>query len=733
MRLTSCHQIVPFAHSYRFILFILCFGLTFSSFGRDSIDSLKMIISTSIEKPDITHMVREARKSANQDLNQAIAYMKVAEEIAIEQHNYKELYTIYRKIGFIYEDHDQPGQALVAFEQALRVVEQHLEHKDEYIAIYNNLALTYERLGQYKVARDYFHKAIEIGRPAKQFETIEYSYHGLGLLYRTIGDNDKAIENFQQAEAIAKSIDSQLGLVTAKRSLASTYSNMNEQALALDYIQEAYEISNQLNDTILTANVLYEYGDIYTYAKEYITAFNKYERAATIFANKQYFSSLVRAKMAMANMAEKRNQIPTAYGLYSQCLDYQLHTNKKTLAELYFQIGTLRKVLGDTIGAEEALLHSLNICKKNEFKEICQHNSYALYALYNELNQYDKALAHLENVEQLKDEIYSDKKKKRITELQFKYDVEKSETEIHTLQLRQNKLYLLGFVSLCGVVILFLFFVVGLRGRNSTLLKKKSEEIQKQHTKLKESNEVLKQFAYVAAHDLKEPLRNIGSFVNLLQNRYGNKFNEEAQEYMGFVTNGAKRMNNLLEDLLEYSRISAEDPTNEEINIKEVIEEVQSNLKEQIQRTKASIICGKDMPPVRMNRLHLVQLFQNLISNAIKFVEGEPVIIIDCKEEEEYVTISVQDNGIGIDESYGNKIFNLFHQLNKNNKYEGTGIGLTIVKNIVDKYDGKIKFTSELNKGTTFYISILNAPQEMEEGTPVEQPKTANILEVMNN
>ncbi|MEL6864917.1 MAG: ATP-binding protein, partial [Bacteroidota bacterium] len=346
------------------------------------------------------------------------------------------------------------------------------------------------------------------------------------------------------------------------------------------------------------------------------------------------------------------------------------------------------------------------ILKAHLYRDLCQTNYFNLYEIYQNKEEYQKALGFLEMGVSFQDSIYNEKQTKRITELQFKYDVAKSEKEIHTLQLRQNQIMFLGFLILFGVVILFLVSILAIRGKSANVLKRKSKEIQIQNVKLKESNEVLKQFAYVAAHDLKEPLRNIGSFVNLLKKRYGSNFNSEAQEYMGFVTNGARRMNNLLEDLLEYSRISAQAPTREFIDIYEVVNEVSSNLKEKIRRQNARIDCAEDLPKMRMNHLHLVQLFQNLISNAMKFVDGPPIIRISGKTENGYTTISIQDNGIGIDKEFGHKIFNLFHQLNKNKKYEGTGIGLTIVKNIVDKYDGKIWFESEINQGTTFFISI---------------------------
>ena len=136
------------------------------------------------------------------------------------------------------------------------------------------------------------------------------------------------------------------------------------------------------------------------------------------------------------------------------------------------------------------------------------------------------------------------------------------------------------------------------------------------------------------------------------------------------------------------------------------MEEVTCNLRERIITSHAVVKTPPPLPRIRMSRIHLVQIFQNLISNALKFVEKDPVIVIDGNVKDDVFIISIKDNGIGINKEYEHKIFNLFHQLNKRKHYEGTGIGLTICKNIVDKYNGKIWFESQQGKGTTFFISL---------------------------
>jgi light-regulated signal transduction histidine kinase (bacteriophytochrome) len=252
----------------------------------------------------------------------------------------------------------------------------------------------------------------------------------------------------------------------------------------------------------------------------------------------------------------------------------------------------------------------------------------------------------------------------------------------------------------------FLTYTIQLRGRNYESLKAKNYEIEQQYRRLEESNEILSQFAYVAAHDLKEPLRSIGSYIGLIQMRYAKQLPPEAGEYMTFVNGGVKRMYSLLTDLLDFSQVISQQPGCEVIRPEDVLLDVQDNLRTAIETKHAIIEYKNNLPSIRMNRLHLTQLFQNLISNALKFTTLDPVVRIDGKEENGEVILTIQDNGIGIKKEFTNKIFILFQQLNKKNQFEGTGIGLTICKNIVEKYNGRIWVESEENKGTKFFIAI---------------------------
>ena len=318
------------------------------------------------------------------------------------------------------------------------------------------------------------------------------------------------------------------------------------------------------------------------------------------------------------------------------------------------------------------------------------------------------AIKYLTESNSLRDSLFDIDKSRHIAEMELKYDAEKRENEIRAYKLRENRFILVSGAFVFLLVVLFLGLIIQMRGRNYRSLKLKNEEIERQNKKLEESNEILTQFAYVAAHDLKEPLRSVGSYIGLLQMKYAIALPPEAKEYMVFINGGVKRMYNLLNDLLELSQIISTQAGAEVVHPEEVIEDVKANLRNAIETKNAVIEYNPNMPSVRMNKLHLMQLFQNLIGNALKFSTHQPIITVYGKQDTDHILLSVKDNGIGIKKEFAGKIFVLFQQLNKKGLFEGTGIGLTICKNIVEKYNGTIWFESFEGEGTTFFISIPN-------------------------
>lgn len=233
------------------------------------------------------------------------------------------------------------------------------------------------------------------------------------------------------------------------------------------------------------------------------------------------------------------------------------------------------------------------------------------------------------------------------------------------------------------------------------------EQVKQRTEELAKSNADLKQFAYVASQDLREPLRMITTFLQLLERRYKSQLDDDAREFIDFAVDGAKRLDKMIIDLLEYSRIANKEMMFSEVDFEEVMDQVNLNLNVIIYENNAEITYDYLPKNVMADENQMIILFQNLISNAIKYRNNEkPKIHISAQKERNFFIFKVEDNGIGMDSKYLERIFTIFQRLHTHNEYEGSGIGLSIAQRIVHQHGGEIWVESEPGKGSTFCFTI---------------------------
>jgi PAS domain S-box-containing protein len=226
-------------------------------------------------------------------------------------------------------------------------------------------------------------------------------------------------------------------------------------------------------------------------------------------------------------------------------------------------------------------------------------------------------------------------------------------------------------------------------------------------TELEASNKELERYAYVASHDLQEPLRKVSLFLQLLESKYKTNIDDTGKNYIDSAVNGARQMRQLIRDLLEYSHIGTTKEKVEDVNMNAVMKQVRGNLEKEINETGAVIVVD-DLPVVQnKNQTQMVQLMQNLLSNALKYHSNEPPHIkITAEKDGAYWRFSIEDNGIGFDPEFKDKVFVIFKRLHNKHEYPGTGIGLSICKKIVEQYEGQIWVDSLPGKGSTFHFTL---------------------------
>ncbi len=241
---------------------------------------------------------------------------------------------------------------------------------------------------------------------------------------------------------------------------------------------------------------------------------------------------------------------------------------------------------------------------------------------------------------------------------------------------------------------------------NKRELMRKNQKIELLNKELNAVNENMTMFTYSVSHDLKEPVRMIKSFLTLLHNKYGESIDQKGQNFINMALDGANRLSKMMTDLLEYHQ-SSNLSTTESVDLNDVFLEVKKILQKEIEDKNARVTSEK-LPTIKGSSTGFLQVFQNLISNAIKFVpEGKtPIISIKMEENDTHYTFMVKDNGIGIAENQRQEVFKLFKRLNVSQQYEGTGMGLAMVRKSIERMGGEVWLESEEGKGSTFYINI---------------------------
>lgn len=238
------------------------------------------------------------------------------------------------------------------------------------------------------------------------------------------------------------------------------------------------------------------------------------------------------------------------------------------------------------------------------------------------------------------------------------------------------------------------------------IIEDRTKNLERTMLNLERSNQELEQFAYVASHDLQEPLRMISSYTQLLERRYKDQLDQDAKDFINFAVDGANRMQRLINDLLDYSRVTTKGKPLEKTDLSSALGNALANLQGRILDTRA-MVANEDLPFAYCDEGQIVRVFQNLIDNAIKFHGNDPPRInVTVRLLQDFVEICISDNGIGIDMIYQDRVFTIFQRLHGKTEYPGTGIGLAVCKRTIERHGGKIWLESERGKGTKFFFTL---------------------------
>ena len=666
----------------------------------------------------IKDLLNTAQDNSTINFPKALSQAKNALSLAYTQTNNNLFFSAYRAIGIIYENNNRLIEAYSWYEKAL-ILQDYLPNSSK-LDVYLDWAIINKKLSKYEITREYYQYALDLAIKINDLEIVEYVYTGLGTLNGSINEFDKAIEFHLRSKEIAEKRNHTEGVIFAQVNISTVYMQAKNYKLAYSFLQKGYDLVISTKDSIRLDFVLNAYGQVLNAEKKYLEAIS-YHQKALKYSEKIGDKWMIASTLSsMADVYTKMAQYKNAEQVFNRCFKYSSYLDFYEQPKLSLSLGHLYLKTNRPNQAADAFHKSLRMSTKRGFIDLVQKCNIGLADFFEQTGNYDAALKHIKMAEMYKDSIFNEDKSKKIAEVQYKYNTEKSEIEykinleksqkeIQALQISQNRIYiyLLSVALFTVFSSIFIYYYIRQKNKNNKLLSQKNIEIESKNDRLEKSNEILKQFAYASAHDLKEPLRSISNFVSIINRRYAKLLPPEASEYMNFVITGVKRMESLISALLEYSTIASDmEEVKQASSLSQVLNDIKYNLQNIITERNVVIEMVGHLPMLKISRVHLTQLFQNIITNSIKFNNKKPQVQIVGKVENEQYIVEVKDNGIGMKMEYSDKIFRLFQRLSRSNQHEGTGIGLAICKQIVDKYEGTIRFESEENEGTTFIISF---------------------------
>jgi signal transduction histidine kinase len=654
---------------------------------------------------EINKLLKTANSTTYKDLDLSILAASEALLLAQKHQDKVFIFKCFRRIGFLNEQKNQLSEAKNAYQEALKLLKYIPASVQMDILL--DWAIINKRLEQYAVAQEYYTKALDLATAKKDFEIISFSYHGLSTLHVLLNSFEKAAEYNLQALKVSQKLGDKKSECEEYRNLSEIYRKSSNIELATRNLNKATFIANSLKDSFEISICLAYEAKLLLAKGENDAALLNFKKAYPIVVKREDQRAICDLLINMAEIYAKKGMLKEADDCFQKTYLIKHNLSHFELANYYFKYGifvSIEKKYDEAIPTFELCLKYAN---EGQFKELIQNANIELFKVYKAKGNDPKALQHITVAYAYADSLLKNESNKRIVDAQFKFEVEQNNRKFDVQNKQQERSkFLIIIAALFTFVVIALMFMWLQRDINK-ILSNNTAEIERKNLALEESNQILMQFAYVSAHDLKEPLRSIGGFVNIIKRRYITSLPPEASEYMSFVTDGVKRMDTLLTALLEYSTIASEKvEETKAVSLSIALDNVLQNLNASITEKEAIISYPSVLPHLKMKELHLIQIFQNLMSNSMKFCESQPIIEVNIVHQADTFILSIKDNGIGMNKNYEHKVFKLFQRLDRAKHYEGTGIGLTICKNIVEKYDGTISFESKEGAGTTFFLTF---------------------------
>ncbi len=604
---------------------------------------------------------------------------------------------------------------------------QQINDKNRIALSHNCLGIASELEGNTPQALIHWERCLEISRETDFLTGQMKALHNLGIANKERGNIEQSIEFYLAALRIDENRDNIQPTINTMSNIGNLYLSMGDLDLAYVYLKRAIETGEELGVRSELSHPYQRMGEYYVKKKDYRVAISYLNKAFDICNE---YAHDIRGATILRLLGESKYHL----GNIGEALEHfsDAETQLKKIGEQYIDLYNLYHSWAEVLMQEGNYQQSLDkisigydLAKKNEIKT-SQLSALLLYAeIYEQTGNYRQALRYNKSASELKDILNLESKEKTVLELQSKYQTERTEIENELLRTNQERtetrlknknIILLATIlltSLSALIAYLLYRAYKSKIKYSEKLQKqvaeRTRELEESNLQLKQSNKELESFTNIASHDLKTPLNNIIIFSELLEEGFENNDTDQVKKSIGFIKKGGVRMMNLIEDVLEYSKLSKgrRSDTNLLIDLNQLCSELIDSIYSYKEERNARIDIIDRLPIVYGNYSSFFVLFKNLIENAIKYNESTiPKVKIYSKESSGTFSIYFEDNGLGIDETHSDRIFEMFGRLHNYSNYEGTGLGLSICKKIVEDIGGNILVSSPGALGSIFEVRL---------------------------
>lgn len=595
---------------------------------------------------------------------------------------------------------------------------------------YNRLSIATGLEGNHSISIQHLNKSLDIAEDLNLDDLYYKSMHNLGVTYREMKKHDKAIECLLIALKFDEQRGSKITTITTLANIGELYLNLNDRTdkdldQAEEYLTQAVEISNELGHPKQQTFPNVIMGHLFVEKGQYIKAL-KYLKSGHDLSVKydQYLRTAISLRlMGISHHELGDSELSLELFQKAENILKQTGDNQIEMLNLYKSWADVFDQIGDYNNAFDKTNKGINVANTHDLKETSLAFTKKKGLLYEKTGNYKEALKYYKSASNQQDTLYIHEREKLVSELETDYQLNKKVIENELLHVQnhktnselQSKNTILNFILLVASLLSLIAFIL-LRANKlknkyndelQTQVDHRTTELNNKNIQLEQSNQELERFAFIASHDLKTPIRNIISFSSLLDRELENVENENAKEYLNFIIKGGKRMDKLIESILEFSKLT--DPEVEQIlesvNLNSICSEI-INTKFKLQGAKeANIEIPHSLPTILSNYSSIYSLFQNLIENGLKYNKSAvPKITIRFIKFEDSFSLLFEDNGIGIPEEFLDNIMVMFSRLHNQSEYEGTGLGLAICNKIMKSFDGSINVSSKESQGSTFEL-----------------------------